>query len=231
MASKHTPYFNLLDALKAPGCAPCRLGRRAAEQYLEAILYERVNDAGTQHTLTEAHGLCPTHSEHLLRLRDSLGTAILYDAVLRHLLEELPQNGILRADWLGRLATRLGGTRAGAPVLVPHAICPAWRRCDEAGARALGLFGEHHDDPDLRAALEASSGLCLPHVRHAVETLPGPALQTLLARQREAWQALRAQLAELIRRNDYRFRDEGFGEEGDSWIRAVHATAGEPGVF
>ncbi|MCZ7567406.1 MAG: DUF6062 family protein [Ardenticatenaceae bacterium] len=231
MASKHTPYFNLLDALKAPGCALCRLGQRAAAQYLEAILYESVNDAGTQHTLTKAHGLCPTHSEHLLRLRDSLGTAILYNAVLGHLLEELPQNGYLRADWLERLATRLGGTRDRTPVLVPHAICPACRRRDEAADRAIEVFGEHHDDPDLRAALDASSGLCLPHIRQAVETLPGPALQPLLTRQQEAWRALRAQLAELIRKNDYRFRDEGFGEEGDSWIRAVHATAGEPGVF
>lgn len=153
MASKHTLYFNLLDALKAPGCAPCRLGRRAAEQYLEAILYESVNDAGTQHTLAEAHGLCPTHSEHLLRLRDSLGTAILYDAVLRHLLEELPQNGSPRADWLERLATRLGGTRDGAPVLVPHAICPACRRRDEAADRAIEVLGEQHDDPDPAQAL------------------------------------------------------------------------------
>lgn len=231
MASKHSPYFNLLDALRAPGCALCRVGQGAVKRFLEAILYESVVDIGTQRTVSASHGLCPTHSEQLVLRRDTLGTAILYNAILGHLLDELPTEVPAERNWLGRLTPRRARADGTATDLAPHATCPACRRRDEAAARAVEVLGEHDADPDLTEALRASGGLCVPHLRQALPALDGPALQVLLARQRAAWQELRAQLAELIRKNDYRFRDEGFGEEADAWQRAVRATAGEPGVF
>jgi len=44
--------------------------------------------------------------------------------------------------------------------------------------------------------------------------------------QRRIWERLLAQLSEFIRKNDYRFRDEPVGEEGDAWLRAIAALAG-----
>jgi NTP pyrophosphatase (non-canonical NTP hydrolase) len=37
---------------------------------------------------------------------------------------------------------------------------------------------------------------------------------------------LHAELAELIRKNDYRYIKEEFGKEGDSWLRAVAMMVG-----
>jgi len=37
---------------------------------------------------------------------------------------------------------------------------------------------------------------------------------------------LHAELAELIRKNDYRFMKEGLGKEGDSWLRALAMVIG-----
>ena len=31
---------------------------------------------------------------------------------------------------------------------------------------------------------------------------------------------------EFIRKNDYRFMSEGFGSEGDAWIRAIECLSG-----
>jgi hypothetical protein len=41
--------------------------------------------------------------------------------------------------------------------------------------------------------------------------------------------ALRADLREFIREQDYRFREEGLtAEQASSWVRAVHMLVGEP---
>jgi hypothetical protein len=231
MPSKHTPYFNLLDALRAPGCALCRLGHTSVGRYLDGMLFEGVNKTDTQEGLKAAHGYCPAHAEQLLRHRDTLGTAILYNAVLGHLLKELPADVPAGSDWLDRLSNKLG--RGGTPTtpLDPHAPCPACLKRDEAAERALAIIREHVGDAELTTAIMTSAGLCLPHLRQALTILSGPALQPILARQQQVWDALRSQLAELIRKNDYRFRDEAVGEEGDSWQRAVRATIGEPGIF
>jgi len=44
---------------------------------------------------------------------------------------------------------------------------------------------------------------------------------------REKLESLHRELAEFIRKNDYRFKDEGFGTESDSWKRAVHKLTGD----
>jgi hypothetical protein len=40
-------------------------------------------------------------------------------------------------------------------------------------------------------------------------------------------ETLRAELGEFIRKNDYRFINEGFGAERDAWRRAVATGAGK----
>lgn len=77
----------------------------------------------------------------------------------------------------------------------------------------------------------AGSGFCLPHLRQVTARLRGEALERLLQYQQERWEELRAELAEIVRKNDYRFQGEGFGAERDAWLRAVRAVVGEPGVF
>ena len=38
------------------------------------------------------------------------------------------------------------------------------------------------------------------------------------------------ELDEFIRKNDYRFMSEGFGSEGDAWIRAIERLSGADGA-
>ena len=72
------------------------------------------------------------------------------------------------------------------------------------------------EDQELVDALQASDGLCLPHLRLALQSVRNAAAcEKLIAVHREKLEALHSDLAELIRKNDYRFMKEGLGKEGD----------------
>lgn len=230
MTTHHTPYYNVLDALKTPGCALCTLGRTAVTNFMDNMLYEYVNDTGMQQRLIEAHGFCATHSQLLLTYHNALGITILYNAIMHHLETELPQEQPDSANWLGRLAEQMGHDNNPLP-LAAHAPCPACQIRDETAGRALNLLNAHQSDADLKAAWQASDGLCLPHLQQALDILEPPAFDFLLTHQRQVWRALRTQLSEFIRKNDHRFQHEGFGEESDAWRRAVQFTSGAPDLF
>ncbi|HEX6383113.1 MAG TPA: DUF6062 family protein, partial [Anaerolineae bacterium] len=128
-------------------------------------------------------------------------------------------------------AGRLGGGEGDSLSLAAHSVCPACQTRDETTGRALDVWRAHYHDPGLVAALQRADGFCLPHLRQALHSLDGPPRHLLLAHQRQAWQKLRSQLAEFLRKSDYRFQDEAFGLEEDVWRRAVRAISGAPGVF
>ncbi|HSB00863.1 MAG TPA: hypothetical protein VLE49_09445 [Anaerolineales bacterium] len=78
-----------------------------------------------------------------------------------------------------------------------------------------------------REALQSSEGLSLPHLRQALEHIKHRATgQKVLAIHRAKFESLREQLAEFIRKNDYQVIAEGFGQEGDAWLRAIATIAG-----
>jgi hypothetical protein len=62
--------------------------------------------------------------------------------------------------------------------------------------------------------------LALEQVRDA------SACERLLSIQQARLETLESELSEFIRKNDYRFKTEGFGKEGDAWLRAVGLIAG-----
>lgn len=227
MTTRHAPYFSLLEALAAPGCGLCVVGHKAIDRFFDNMLYEYVNDPGTQEMMIASHGLCATHSELLLSYRGALGVAILYNAVLRQMEAELP----LLQESDNTSVRRLFGGRNGSPS-IPSDPCPACVTRDEAALRAIQEFDAHCAEPELTAAWQSSDGLCLPHLNQALFRMGHPARTLVVDRQREVWARLRADLEEFIRKNDYRFQAEGFTEsESHSWQNAVRATAGAPGIF
>jgi hypothetical protein len=111
--------------------------------------------------------------------------------------------------------------------LEPKAECPACayqRTMDENAMRALL---QHLHNPQVAEAVAASEGFCLPHFSRLLALGPSEAvLETLIDLERRVLSEMRDELAEFIRKNDYRFRDEKFGAEGDSWIRSIGLLAG-----
>jgi hypothetical protein len=214
---KHTSYFNMLDALRdATRCPLCLMEAKALHSYFDSVLYENVNDPNVRAALGRSKGYCCRHAEKLVAFRDGLGTAMLYQDVVRDL------HGSLGA--LGK-----GGkvVRSRYRVWVDHADCPACRVQQEARARYAGTLLDGLSQDELRAAFESCPGLCVPHLLFILDGIAGQETRSYLVRIHQAkYGALLRELEEFCRKHNYVHKNERMGKEGDSWERAVRMIVG-----
>jgi len=193
---RDTPTTEVRHALARPGCAVCHLTQRALVRYLKALSYEQVNDIEVRSELRASRGFCLVHAQRWLALSGNvLGTAIIYRDVITAALRSLdapPDRGGLR--------TLLGARPREAACVACTAEADAQDRYVDAVLGAL-------DDPTLGHTARSSDGLCLPHTRRALER-GGRRADPLLALARRHAQQIVAELDEVIRKEDYRFKDE-----------------------
>jgi hypothetical protein len=219
-------YHEVREACAQAGCPLCRLATEAVDRYLDAILYEDVNDPEMRAKLSASQGYCHTHAWRLTAQGGSaLGIAIVYQDLVRQAARRLAGARLEPGGLLRR-----AGTGAAVRALTPEARCPACAHRDEMERLSLTTLVEAlaQRDKAMQAALEGSAGLCLPHLRRALEVTQDEAGFAFLRGLMEAkLKALAAELDEFIRKNDYRFSHEGFGAEGDSWQRAIGVVVGE----
>lgn len=217
-------YSDLLEACARPGCPLCRVSLDFVRDYLDSTMYERVNDFGVRATLRDARGYCNTHAWMLTEGHGvALGTAIIQRDVLNTILEATD------VAPLGR------GARQYAQGILrrlrPTAECPACAHRRMMEDIAIQTLLKYLDDTRLVTALNETPGLCLPHFSRALELVEDYAqLLRLLRFQRKALERLYGELSELIRKHDYRFIGEGFGQGSDSWLRATGIVSAERGV-
>lgn len=201
----------LLEALGEAGCPICRLGQEVAKRFLDVLLYEGVNDPGLRTELRASRGMCHRHAWEMAEIQGgALGIAIIQRDVLNSAIKEI--------EGSDNPAERLG----------PQRSCPACAQEEEMERLYPSELLRSLDDAQLGPAFAASAGLCLPHLRQALTLAKGEKrAEALLDAQRAIWQRLLGELSEFIRKNDYRFTAEGFGAEGDSWLRALAALSGD----
>ncbi len=223
MTEKDVLYFELLEAFQAGGCPLCRLGQRASDSYLDALIYEGVTDVRTRAELRDARGPCHRHAWRMAHKRGSvLGTAIIYRDVVNTLTKALEESapaapGRLFGNRGGNLSKRLAAT----------VLCPACRLEEAAEERTAKTLLKHLGREEIGAAYIAAGGLCLPHFQLVLGHASEEATRTLAGWQATALRKLRDELDELIRKHDHRFARELITEaEGDSWQRAVAAVVG-----
>lgn len=219
-------YHDLMADLKKPGCPACRGADRSAWRVLDSILWESVNDPDTRRRLRVSRGFCREHALMVLAVASeqsaASGIAILYEDFLRHVRDEV----IKIAKQSGKGASRRrrpGIGRAGRR-------CIACEAAHQTATNYLSILSEADRESEPgRAVREPTRGLCLPHLATGLHLLPsGQARQRLVDVYLRGEEALRADLTEFIRKQDYRFRGEGFTrEQADSWVRAVHRLIGE----
>jgi hypothetical protein len=78
-----------------------------------------------------------------------------------------------------------------------------------------------------RGSIYGGGAGSLPHLRLALgSTNDDPGYETLLRIQQAKLERLKHELAEFIRKNDYQAIKEGFGSEGDAWLRAIAMVVG-----
>ncbi len=233
--SKHTVYFELIDACEKGGCPICTMTLATVARYLDAVIYENVTDPQTRDGVVAARGYCNDHSWALRDMGAALGTALMYRDVVRYAAEDLARRP---TGGSGGLLERLASLR-GASEPAPAADgarghrrhCPACLVRRRYETTYLGTLLDHVGDDELAAALRRAGGLCLVHLDQAWGvTRDAAALERLARLQGEIMAALHEEMSEFIRKQDYRFRDEPIGAEGTAWIRAVEMVAGKRGI-
>ncbi len=214
------------EALRQDGCPVCRVAAESAHRYLTGFLYEQVTDPFVREELLQSRGFCVHHAWMLTQFYDTLGVAIVY----QHLLQELIRDYTAIAQGAGRHKDRRGdsiGTRVRA-ALRSSRPCLACQIVDQAEERTLVALLARLDDDEVRASLSGESALCLPHVIRAAGLVQhSRQMRQLAAATAAMLETVRGRLDELIRKHDYRFRDERVTpEEGVSWIHAIEALVG-----
>jgi hypothetical protein len=233
-------FHSLLEACAEAGCPVCGLVERSVLRYLDGLFYECVTDEDTRFRLRSSLGFCFAHAWQALDsgLADALGVSIIYHDLVGSLLQGLPEPG-QSAEGKSGPFTRLSGllkpatenARRAIQALTAEATCPACLQQEMFRSTTIDALLQGLEDERLSAALEKSDGLCLPHLRAAFERSNPAQAARLLAILRPKLQSLRGELAEFIRKNDYRYVGEPIGDERDAWQRAVGLVVGKkPGL-
>ncbi|MCR4402764.1 MAG: DUF6062 family protein [Firmicutes bacterium] len=222
--TKHATYHNLRDAMKKPGCFVCRLTNEMVDRYLDMFLYENVNDVDVRRDLRESNGFCPTHARQLREHGDPLGHSIIYVDLIDGVLDSLRSLLASHLHPSGKL------TISQVRRLVPGQECPACCVARESQERYVAvLLEELTSDPLFEMEFAASSGLCLSHLARALEvSRNAETARRLLRVSIGKLEELKTHLGEVIRKHDYRFSKEPWGDEKDAWIRATQVWSGLP---
>jgi hypothetical protein len=214
MADAQTLYEIRL-AFQKPGCPVCFLVQRAGARYLEGTFSESMLDPGIREKLVNSMGFCYEHTwlSIDLKLTEALGHAILYQGLVKRLLTTLDENKNASGQQL-------------AAALDKAKPCPACRVETETTERVIDSLAAGLRQKDFLAEYQNSNGLCLGHLKALLPHLDSKQQAGLLAHEQSRLESLRGELAEFIRKSDYRFRDEVIGVEGDSYKRAADLVKG-----
>jgi hypothetical protein len=227
---KWLAYGRLLEAFSPDGCAICKLVARQSVRHLETILNEGLMDAGVRTRLYDSLGLCNLHGWIATRMPfGDVGLAILYKDLLGLLLPHFDRlAGALQPPFAHGLIGNFWRRREALAAVPATADCPICSANALTAHIYLGELLKFFDDPELRAAYDASFGICLPHLQQALNDFPDePRLTPLIVAERAKLAALQAELREYDARRDYRFHDKPHGREQSSWWRVIEKFTGK----
>lgn len=208
------------------------------ERYIGNHFYENVNSPPWRERLRASLGFCHEHAWLGInqRLGDALGYSIIYHDMLNtilNLLNDDEKPSLPSRSWMSLFGPVSEQVRMMIEKMLyaftPRKRCPVCEHRDEITRATLSELVKELKTPAMATALQASEGLCLLHLRQALEYVKNRSTcEKLLTIHREKLEGLRAELAEFIRKNDYQLIQAGFGKEGDAWLRTVRMIAGTP---
>lgn len=219
---KSRDHQTLLYALTQQGCPLCRLVQERLHRYLDSWKYELFTDRGVREQLRNSQGFCHEHTWQLARMGASFPLALAYRDVITDTIEQL-QSESQRGN-LHRFR-RLFESKPG------QNDCPACLQRSKTEENYIHSLRQALLEPEFSQQFAASDGLCLDHFRMVCELrltdISGDWLSILRQVQLTCLRRLDHDLGELIRKHDYRFKDEPRGPEMQSWRRAAGLVAGE----
>ena len=231
-------------ALQEPGCPICRCCAQHEERYLQWLVWENVNDAGTRARLGQSLGLCGAHARQMLQIERSmlgmsLGNSIIYDSLIqlalgriRRARADLPAQPGRRTLWQGLRRVLVGlwpaGRRNPADWLRPHKGCRVCELCEEKARHYARVLVDLVADDSGQALYAPSDGVCLPHLRVVLELgSHDPGVTYLLDAAAERLCQLQADLESLGWKHGIRGQQEPLlDSEADSVDRAIAFLCG-----
>lgn len=225
---------NLLEACREPGCPICRLEQKSVQRYLDNHFYENVNSPRWRNELRASLGFCHEHAWLGVeqRLGDALGYSILYHDLVNSTLKQLEELGSsVTASRRSLLQGLSDSARDRITKLIdtitPRKRCPVCEQRDDVTRTYVSVLVKELSTAEMTDALKESDGLCLPHLRVTLEHIRDISVyEKLIEIQRAKLETLKFELGEFIRKNDYQSIKEGFGKEGDAWLRAIGLFTG-----
>lgn len=227
----HTSYFNFLDALREEGCSICFLLKKTIHKLMDDFLYEQVNDPGVRKEIRESLGFCSAHAWELQKFGDGFGSSIIYEDLME-LVANYIEKIIVSGKSVKDFSAEISKVNSKDYYKRTKAACPMCKSRREAEKRYVSTFIEGFHEPEFYSSYKNSFGLCLPHLIEAIKDCrEKKTINSLLNIESEKMKGLIGELKEIQRKHDYRFSHEGFGKEGNAWIRAIEKMVGKEGVF
>ena len=224
--------FGLEDAFGRGGCPVCWLLTRYDARSFDSLLYEFVNDVGVRDKIRQTLGFCNYHAWVLHQVATDLtpeklsvgmgqmGISIIYLDLVETLIKRLKAfSSSASKRHVKAPATVSKSTGTVCPMCSARAQFELWYL--ESILRNIAM-------KDFSEKYAACDGLCAIHLLRALE-LSGfdGNKRALAAAEIRRLEELSVDLHEFLRKHDYRYASEGFGKEGDSWLRAVRKISGE----
>jgi hypothetical protein len=181
-------------------CALCGLEEVQVRRYLEGVGNDGVNNIPLRQRLARLGGYCPAHCEQFSRLTHLLSVAILLEDFVK---------------------ARLERARAGKrPIPIRCEACDVALKARAAFQDAV----RRHRRTDLLHETLLAMPLCLTHLEIVCRFVPPEVRVQLVARH----DALLKDLAEVVRKHDYRFTHEPMSPQETGSVPAALRLLGAP---
>jgi hypothetical protein len=218
-------YLDVLEALRQPDCPVCRLVDRDVRQYIDSFFYESITVVERRAEIRDARGFCSVHGSILAGHSRVLGTAIIHQDVINDVLRGFPAQNAQRSLIKTALSS---GRDAVARAIRPRRECVLCAHERHQERIVLEALISGMSDDALRAAFEASDGVCLPHLQSAM-ALRSPReddLRRFVELERAALERLKGQLELFIHKRNASYEHQAMGEEASAPARATKIVSG-----
>jgi len=220
--------FDLEQEFAKKGCPVCNLLKEYDVKRIDSLLYEFVNDVDVRTEIRETLGFCNYHAwvmgkvageispELLSSVGGSEGVAMIYLDLVETLTNRLKSLVDGSLNIRAKMENSVGELCA---------ICTGRSHLEIAYLKNL-LY--NIADYAFAEKYAGSDGLCAIHILKTLQLLGYDRNKKELAMvEITRLEKLSIELQQFLRKHDYRFSDEGFGKEADSWVRALRKISGE----
>lgn len=212
-------WYELYEAISDNECPICKLLNHVTNNFIDAFLYENVNDPKLRLQLRNSNGLCNAHAWLLQSYGEPLAHAIIYGDLINDAIKEISGEFPIIAK--NRFRTHHHEKAKGKCML-----CELENKFSHS---YLQLLDETISiNKDFRRKFSEAGILCVPHLRqYAALSRDSKSLQIVKEIVTGKYEYILKCLSEICRKSDYRFSEEPWtNDECDAWTKAVRIMVG-----